>query len=110
MFFFLFAWILPRQEQLHHNFLYSPLIAQHAARSGRVHDYMTLLSRAEKSAAGTAIENPNAIRTTRMNRLLLVLTLAAKPKCGWLGVARVCLQTTGFGCVPPRTALTAAGL
>lgn len=33
-----------------------PLIAQHAARSGSVHDYMTLLSRAEKSAAGKAIE------------------------------------------------------
>lgn len=52
---FLFAWILPQQEQLHHNFLYS-LIAQHAAHSGRVHKYMTLLQHTNKSTAGTMIE------------------------------------------------------
>lgn len=55
-FFFLFAWILPRQERLHHDFLYS-LIAQHGVHSGRVHDYMTLLQRAEKGAAGTALQS-----------------------------------------------------
>lgn len=95
--FFLFAWILPRQEQLHHNFLYSPLIAQHAARSGRVHDYLTLLSRAEKSAAGTAIENPNAIRTTQMNRLLLVLTLAANQSAAGPELLKCVYKQPGSG-------------
>lgn len=47
-FFFLFCLDSASTGTVTSQFPLFPLIAQHAARSGRVHDYMTLLSRAEK--------------------------------------------------------------
>lgn len=47
-FFFLFCLDCASTGTVTSQFPLFPLIAQHAARSGRVHDYMTLLSRAEK--------------------------------------------------------------